>query len=129
MEFWVYMLIVNLAIPVVMIVIGGKYAKKAPENINGSSGYKTALSRKNRDTWEFANRYFGKIWHIAGWSLLVPTFAVMLLVFGKGEDAVGRFGGIVCGVLLVAMLIPILPTEIALRKNFDKNGNRKERTR
>lgn len=125
MGFWIYMLIVDLAVPVVMIVIGGKYARKAPENIDGGSGYKTALARKNRDTWEFANRHFGKMWRITGWILLVPSFAAMLLVFGKDEASVGRFGTVVCAVQLVAMMVSIVPTEAALRRTFDRDGNRK----
>ena len=49
----------------------------------------------------------------------------MLLVIGKNEDCVGSIGGIICGVQLIPLIGSILPTEIALRKNFDKNGTRR----
>ena len=34
-------------------------------------------------------------------------------------------GGIICGVQLIPLIGSILPTEIALKKNFDKNGTRR----
>ncbi len=49
----------------------------------------------------------------------------MLLVIGKNEDCVGSIGGIICGVQLIPLIGSILPTEIALKKNFDKNGTRR----
>ena len=50
---------------------------------------------------------------------------IMLLVIGKNEDCVGSIGGIICGVQLIPLIGSILPTEIALKKNFDKNGTRR----
>ena len=44
---------------------------------------------------------------------------------GKNEDCVGSIGGIICGVQLIPLIGSILPTEIALKKNFDKNGTRR----
>ena len=53
------------------------------------------------------------------------TVIFMLLVIGKNEDCVGSIGGIICGVQLIPLIGSILPTEIALKKNFDKNGTRR----
>ena len=57
--------------------------------------------------------------------MLPITVIFMILVIGKNEDCVGRIGGIIGGVQLVLLIGSILPTEIALRKNFDKNGTRR----
>ena len=40
-------------------------------------------------------------------------------------EVVGTVGAIITGVQLVFLIGSIFPTEIALRKNFDKNGKRK----
>lgn len=48
----------------------------------------------------------------------------MLPGLGKDADAVGTLGGIVCAVQLPAMLWAIIPTERALKRTFDKDGNR-----
>ena len=53
------------------------------------------------------------------------TVIFMLLVIGKNEDCVGSIGGIICGVQLIPLIGSILLTEIALKKNFDKNGTRR----
>ncbi len=66
MGFWIYMFIMDLLIPIVMILLGRAFLKKAPKEINCVFGYRTSMSMKNKDTWEFAHRYCGKIWVICG---------------------------------------------------------------
>ena len=48
-------------------------------------------------------------------------------LIGKDKDTIGFAGMIICYVQLVAMLLPVIPTEISLRRRFDKNGNRKDK--
>lgn len=126
MGFWIFMTIMNSLVPVVMIVFGSISMKHPPKEINSFYGYRTSMSMKNQDTWQFAHHYCGKLWRLVGWILLPLTVAAMLFVFGKDVGTVGNFGGIVIGVQVVVLLISIAPTEIALRKNFDEDGNRKE---
>ena len=59
---------------------------------------------------------------MAMWSI---TLLFMLSVIEKNEDCVWSIGGIICGVQLIPLIGSILPTEIALKKNFDKNGIRR----
>ena len=125
MAFWTFRLIKNLLIPVTMIGFGRYFMKKAPKEINAVFGYRTAMSMKNQDTWEFAHRYCGKIWYICGMVMLPITVMLLLLLIGKPEDCVGSVGGIICGVQLLPFLGAIFPTEIALKRNFDKNGKRR----
>ena len=101
------------------------FMKKAPKEINSVFGYRTSMSMKNKDTWEFAHKYCGKVWYVCGMVLLPITVIFMLLVIGKSEDCVGSMGGIICGVQLIPLIGSILPTEIALKKNFDKNRTRR----
>ncbi len=53
------------------------------------------------------------------------SVCAMLLVLGKETDTVGLFGGILILVQCLFLSIPIIPTEIALKRNFDEYGNRK----
>ena len=57
--------------------------------------------------------------------MLPITVIFMLLAIGKNEGCVGSMGGIICGVQLIPLIGSILPTEIALKKNFNKNGTRR----
>ena len=60
MGFWIFMLIMDLLLPFTMIGFGRYFMKKAPKEINSVFGYRTSMSMKNKDTWEFAHKYCGK---------------------------------------------------------------------
>lgn len=125
MGFWLYMLIMDFLLPITMIGFGRYFMRKAPKEINGVFGYRTSMSMKSKDTWEFAHKYCGKIWYVCGWVALPITVAIMLLIIGKSAEFVGTAGAIIMGVQLILFIGPILPTEIALRKNFDEYGERR----
>ncbi|MCI8866022.1 MAG: SdpI family protein [Lachnospiraceae bacterium] len=125
MGFWFFMLLMDLIIPLTMIGFGRYFMKNTPKEINAVFGYRTSMSMKNKDTWEFAHKYCGKIWYACGWILLPITVIFLLLVIGKSKDDVGAIGGAICGAQLIPLIGSIFPTEIALKKMFDKNGKRR----
>lgn len=125
MGFWIFMMVMNLLIPATMIGFGKLFLKTAPKEINGIFGYRTSMSMKNRETWEFAHHHFGKRWFFLGIFLLPVTIFLMLPVLGKADDTVGFYGGFICLIQCVVMLLPIISTERSLRKHFDEDGRRK----
>ena len=92
MGVWIFMLIMDLLLPFTMIGFGRYFMKKAPKEINSVFGYRTSMSMKNKDTWEFAHKYCGKVWYVCGMVMLPITVIFMLLVIGKNEDCVGSIG-------------------------------------
>lgn len=120
------MLFMNALVPFTMIGFGKLFLNNAPGKINLGFGYRTSMSMKNKDTWEFAHRYIGKLWHAWGIALLLLSIIPLFFVIGKDEDTVGTLGGIICAVQMVFLAGSIFPTEKALRKTFDKNGNRRK---
>ena len=130
MNFWIFMLVMNLLTPLVMIIYGYIYNKKPPQKPKSKfaySGYRTSMSMKNEETWEYANRFFGKLWFRFGIVLGLISIIAFFFFIGKDKDTVGFAGMIICYVQLVAMLLPVIPTEISLRRRFDKYGNRKDK--
>jgi hypothetical protein len=126
MGFWIYMLIMSTVVPFTMIGFGSYFVRSSgPEKINMAFGYRSSMSMKNDDTWKFAHAYCGKVWRIMGWAMLPVSAAAMLFVLGKGTGTVGTFGAVVLGAQCVSLVASIIPTEKALRKHFDKDGNRK----
>lgn len=123
--FWFFMLVCNLLLPVCMSGFGRYFRNKAPGQINMLFGYRTSRSTKNRDTWEFAHHYFGRLWYRLGLIMLPVTVAAMMPVFGKNIDFVGFYGSIVSLVQIVVMLVPIWFTESALKRTFDEDGKRR----
>ena len=125
MGFWVFMLVMDLLIPLTMIGFGRYFTKRVPKEINAVFGYRTSMSMKSKDTWVFAHNYCGRIWYFCGLIMLPVTVLFFLLVIGENKDYVGTVGGIICVVQLISLMGSILPTEIALKNHFDKNGKKK----
>lgn len=122
--FWVFMLLCNLLVPCTMIGFGYRFSKKAQNDINVLFGYRTNRSMKNRDTWVFAHKYFGRIWLGLGITLLPLIFVILLPLYGNDIKTIGSTGMTLCFVQLIPMVIPIIPTESALKKTFDQYGRR-----
>ena len=123
MAFWVFMAVVSLFVPIIMVIFGKSFLKAAPKEINGIYGYRTAMSMKNQDTWEFAHKHFGKVWFYSGLILLPLNIIPLLFVMGESKDLIGTIGILVCLIDTAVMLLSIIPTERALKKNFDSDGN------
>lgn len=129
MNFWIFMLVMNLLTPLVMIIYGRIFEKKPPKIVRSkfAFGYRTVMSMKNEETWEYAHRFFGKLWFRFGIAVGLISIIVLFFFIGKDKDTVGFAGMIICYVQLVAMLLPVIPTELALRRRFDKYGNRRDK--
>ncbi len=125
MAVWFGITLTVILIPVLMIICGKYYIKKAPKNINHFVGYRTSRSMKNNETWKFAHNYMGKLWFKYGVVLLIVTVLLMFLSIGQDEDAVGGLAAIITTVQGFVMIVPGVLTEKALKENFDEEGNRK----
>ena len=108
MGFWIFMLAMDLILPLSMVFLGRYFVRHAPGSINMLFGYRTARSMKNQDTWQFAHRYFGKLWYKMGLWLLILSVAAMLPGLGKDKDAVGTLGGIVCTLVGRSFFIQVI---------------------
>ena len=108
----VFNIVFTLFIPVLMILCGYLMYKHTPKDINGLVGYRTAMSMKNQETWDFANNYSALV--------CVPYFFI-----SSGKATV-----IMCiaeVIQVVFLCWTIVPTERALKDNFDQDGNRKDK--
>lgn len=122
---WIFMTIMSILTPVIMIIFGNYFRIRIPKKINHFFGYRTSMSMKNKDTWDFAHKHIGKVWNTGGFILLFASIIAMLFVFGKDEETVGKFATVIILSQCVILLLSLIPTEIALRKTFDKYGKRK----
>ncbi len=126
MGFWVFMLVSDMLIPAIMLGFGTYFEKRAPKEINDLFGYRTTMSMKNRETWEFAHHICGKLWKRLGWILLLLSILGMLAEWfwlGSGESAVGACGTGICMAQCVVLVASIFPVEAALKRHFDEDGN------
>ena len=122
---WVSLLLVNLLIPAVMIGCGLLFMKKPPKKVNGWYGYRTSRSMKNQDTWDFAQRYMGKVWWKWGWIMLPPVvLAQALTLLCPDVNSMSIWALVLMAAELVVLMAAISPVEQALKQNFDENGRR-----
>ena len=114
-----------LLIPIAMLAIGIRYSCHAPKKIQALHGYRSQWSMKNQATWEFAHHYCGRLWKWFGAASLPLSTLAMLPLLGRKADAVGIWSWVPIGAQLLLMVVSIVLTERALRRNFDEYGNPK----
>lgn len=125
MAMWIFMFIMALPVPMIMIIIGKYMLSTGYKQISDWIGYRTELSKRNMDTWAFAQKYYGRLLYKPGFICLIFVLIVMVSLLGKSTDAVA-VGGAVAEILPVGyMLIVIIPTERALKRTFNQDGSYK----
>ena len=110
----------TLMLPIILILFGiflGIAGR--PRKIRWWVGYRTSRSMKNQATWAFANSYAGKLMLLSGFTSL--TFCIGVFVHMDymtfAPWAIGAQG--------VSLVFTSIFTEMALKKEFDKNGERR----
>lgn len=128
MVFGIFLLCCNLILPITMLAFGMVFSKQAPGKINGVYGYRTRMSMLNQETWNFAHKYCGMVWKRMGIVMLLISIGGSVWILWMSGD-VQRQGLISCvlEVIQVVILVGcIFPVEQALKKRFDKDGNRRD---
>ena len=126
MGFWIFMTCCTLLIPVIMVCTGAALRRGKFSTINPVSGYRTRRSMQNQQTWDYAQRECGRLWQRWGWGELIATVVLMLLFLGEKTESVGIFGGILCLLQIVPLLVSIFVVEKKLQAAFDENGVRRQ---
>ena len=111
-----------LLLPVIFIVIGWMGMNGMfPESINGTYGYRTALSMQSQEAWRFAQTYFGLMAWKVGWISMVVSciFAVVLFCKINRKRCLHTLVLFVLFMQLMSMItFSVLPVENALRVRF-----------
>ena len=125
MAFKLFMMLMAVAVPLMMTVVGRVFMKRPPKTINPIFGYRTTRSMKNEDTWAFAHTYCGHLWFVCGMIFSALTLVLLVASFGRDETSFGVLAaalGILC---VVGMVWSMGLTEKALKEAFDENGERR----
>jgi len=122
MGYWIFMTLMELLIPAVMIGCGIWFMKKPPSKINFLSGYRTRRSMMNRNTWDYAQRYCGRVWIVLGIIMIPVDIIAMFTVSGKTTLEIGNFSTILLFVQIIPMLATFFIVERKLKQTFDDYG-------
>lgn len=115
----IFMYIMGLILPIISIVNGVRWAKNPPPKINEHKGYRTTRSMRSQATWDFAHRHFSKVSYYAGGIMLLLILSAFI-IFRTDH---GYWPVIIVLVIQAIMyVLSIIPTEQALKRNFDNKG-------
>ena len=109
-----------LAVPVAMFVVGIRWRKHPPAFRSGGLVYRTEITEKSPEVWEFAHIHCGKLWSRFGGIFAVISAALMIWLPGSYE----KFFLWILGAQMLVMCVTILIIELFLKNLFDENGNR-----
>ncbi len=123
--FQISMFVCNLLVPVLITVCGFMMYKRPPKEINDIYGYRTSMSKKNKETWKFAHDYCGRLWIKVGIIMLIVSIIIQIFFINSNNDTIGTMTCILCIIQTIILVITIIPVERALKQNFDKDGNKK----
>lgn len=113
------MIFAHLFIGPLILIITLIFVKYPPKKINDFYGYRTSRSMINQDCWDFANKYSTALmWK----SALATCISQLIAIIVLNEESALLTGVIV---LIITLLYSVYLTEKALKKVFDKEGNRR----
>ena len=126
MGFFIYLYISNILIPILITAAGYFMYKHTTKNINSFIGYRTPLSRKNKDVWEFSNKYCGKVMLITGSVLLILSVLVPLFFIHTDENTFSTFFTATALTEIGILICTLIPVNNKIKRTFDENGNRRK---
>ncbi len=118
----IFYIIFVMITPLIMISFGGHWRNHIPGKINMIYGYRTTWSMKSQETWNFAHKYFGRIWFLLGILLALISVPIVVIFARSDSEIQGKIFTIIMVVQMLALMVPIVPTELRLRRMFDETG-------
>lgn len=116
----IFCITVSAIIPVCVLLGGYMMYAHSPGKINGVIGYRTDRSMKNSETWNYAQKYCGKLWLKTG--LVMITVSAAVLLVSKASEIVMI---VLVSVQTAAVVLSIFPVERELERVFDEEGRRR----
>lgn len=105
MEFTLFLL------PVLITVVGLIMFIRPPKKINLIVGYRTSKSMKDQESWDFANKYSGKLLIIFGCILLIISCLILGFCFVKDFYLEESFVSTIVLGQVAVLFIPIVMVE------------------
>lgn len=123
MSIWLLMFLCCLLFPLIMFVSGFFMNKKPPKRINSLVGYRTKRSMYNQATWDFANKYCGRLFLYISFIELIITVASFLLCIHRTDKVILIVSGVLMVVFFAFIMATIIFIEHKLKTMFIEEEN------
>lgn len=107
-----------------MVIAGYFMYKHSPKDINGIIGYRTKLSMKNQETWDFAQKFCGQLWLKIGGIMLLLSIILQIPFKESNKNTICWLTVILETAQVIILIVSIVIAEKTLKNTFDKDGNR-----
>lgn len=124
MGFKVFMAFAVFLIPGIMVFFGRLMMDHPPKTINAVYGYRTTMSMKNQDTWDYAQASCAKRWR--KWGRVLALITLVVLIFALRRPAFADVLGFYTAFETAFLLASVAATEMDLRRTFDEKGERRK---
>ena len=124
----IYSFFFGCSLPLLMLFIGIIFGKNPSDEVDGI-GYNTSFSRLNNDTWKTAQLIMSRLWKKLGVIMLAVSLVLLLILsfIFSGDSLLLAMTGVIM-LQVIAMLGSIFLIERELRKIFNDEGERREKT-
>lgn len=95
------------------LIAGFVMSKYPPKKVNSLYGYRTSASKKNQESWDFAQRKSANDLKLFGFGMMIISFGGMFLPFGIWGSAFALL------VLIGFCAFMFFDTEKALKRRFE----------
>ena len=118
-----YLFFTTLIVPLTIAGIGLFWKKNPPRKINNFYGYRSKMSMKNQETWDFANTHCSIVMWKTG--IIMTIFSLIYIFISLIINTDYLIASIYVNMIQVIILVLCLfSTERVLKRNFDANGNK-----
>lgn len=112
------MLVLTLITPLTMLLVGLLWKAKPPKFGGSGLAYRTQLSARSQEAWDFAHKHISKLWVRIGLMLTVLT-AVLMVMF---RDSASRFFLWLIAGQMAFLCISAFLVDGTLKASFDQEG-------
>lgn len=112
----------SISLALILFVAALAFKTFPPSKVNWIYGYRTPFAMKNQDIWKDANKLCSNFLLIFSIIFIVFTISFSYIFSHKNATQILNI------ILVVGLGLTILLTELKLRKIYDRDGHKKEKS-
>lgn len=115
MSAYVWALICNLSIPLVLAICGICEFYFSPKKINNVYGFRTELSMKNQELWDLAQKLCGNLFLKISLIFLIIDVLCFVIIRGFSDNVIYVFALILMFIQIVSLIVSLFNLDKKLK--------------